>query len=157
MRYCAAMARGRTRRRGRRGDPKVERLSNVSLFSGCTDRELKLIAGSADEIDVPAGKTLIRQGESGRECFVIVDGKATAKIRGKGTYPMGPGTCFGEMSLLDNELRSATVTAETDMRVLVLSSREFSKLVSSVPTVALRVMASLAQRMRGAERAQPHH
>jgi CRP/FNR family transcriptional regulator, cyclic AMP receptor protein len=129
----------------------------VSLFSGCTNRELKLIAGGANEIDVPAGKTLIQQGDPGRECFVILDGRATAKIRGKGTYPMGPGTCFGEMSLLDNELRSATVTADTDMRVLVLGSREFSRLVSSVPTVALRVMASLAQRIRDAERAQPHH
>jgi CRP-like cAMP-binding protein len=151
------MARGRKGRRGRRGDPKIERLSNVSLFSGCSNRELKLIAGSAEELDIAAGKTLMRQGDPGRECFVIVDGKATAKIRGKGTYPMGPGTCFGEMSLLDNELRAATVTADTDMRLLVLSSRDFSKLVSSVPTVALRVMASLAQRIRGAERAQPHH
>ncbi|MGH2922402.1 MAG: Crp/Fnr family transcriptional regulator [Solirubrobacterales bacterium] len=151
------MARGRKGRRGRRSDPKIERLSNVSLFSGCSNRELKLIAGSAEELDIAAGKTLMRQGDPGRECFVIVDGKATAKIRGKGTYPMGPGTCFGEMSLLDNELRSATVTADTDMRVLVLSSRDFSRLVSSVPTVALRVMASLAQRIRDAERVQPHH
>lgn len=148
------MARGRT---GRRGDPKVERLSEVSLFSGCTKRELKLIAGSVNEIDVPAGKTLIKQGDPGRECFVIADGRASAKIRGKGTYPLGPGSCFGEMSLLDNELRSATVTAETDMQVLVLSSREFSRLIASVPNVALRVMASLAKRVREAERVQPQH
>jgi CRP/FNR family transcriptional regulator, cyclic AMP receptor protein len=129
----------------------------VSLFSGCTKRELKLIAGSINEIDVPAGKVLIRQGDSGRECFVISNGRATAKIRGKGTYRLGPGSCFGEMSLLDNEVRSATVTADTDMSLFVLSSREFSTLVSRVPNVALRVMASLAKRVREAERAQPQH
>ena len=151
------MPRGRTGRRGRRADPKLERLSQVSLFSGCSNRDLKLIAGSVDEIDVPAGKVLIRQGDSGSECFVISDGRATAKIRGKGTYKLGPGTCFGEMSLLDNEVRSATVTADTDMSLFVLSSREFSKLISRVPNVALRVMASLAKRVREAERAQPQH
>src|SRR5688572_28972789 len=96
-----AMARGRTGGRGRRGDPKLERLSQVSLFSGCTKRERKLIGSSADEIDVPAGKVLMRQGQPGRECFVIIEGRATAAIRGKGSYRMGPGTCFGEMSLLD--------------------------------------------------------
>jgi CRP/FNR family transcriptional regulator, cyclic AMP receptor protein len=152
------MASGSRRRRPkRRRDEKLERLSEVSLFSGCTKRELNLIARSVDEIDAPAGKVLIRQGDAGRECFVIVEGRATAAIRGKGTYPMGPGACFGEMSLLDSELRAATVTADSDMKLLVLSSREFSKLVTSVPTVGLRVMASLAQRLRGAERSQPHH
>lgn len=143
--------------RRRRGDPKLERLAQVSLFSGCTKRELKLIGESTEEIDVPAGKVLIRQGDAGRECFVIVDGRATASIRGKGSYPMGPGACFGEMSLLDSELRAATVKADTDMRLLVLGSREFSRLISGVPNVSLRVMASLAKRVREAERAQPHH
>ena len=129
----------------------------MSLFSGCTKRDLKLIGSSAEEIDAPAGKVLIRQGQSGRECFVIVEGRATAAIRGKGSYPLGPGACFGEMSLLDSEPRSATVTAETDMRLLVLGPREFSTLVSRVPNVALRLMSGLAQRIRAAERAQPQH
>ncbi len=151
------MARGRKRGRRRGGDPKLERLSEVSLFAGCTKRELKLIGEVADEIEVPAGKVLIRQGDPGRECFVIVEGRATASIRGKGRYPLGPGACFGEMSLLDSALRSATVKAETDMRLVVLGSREFSRLISGVPAVSLRVMASLAQRVREAERAQPHH
>lgn len=116
-----------------------------------------MIGESAEEVEAPAGKVLIRQGEPGRECFVIVDGRATASIRGKGSYPLTAGACFGEMSLLDSDLRSATVKADTDMRLLVLGSRQFSRLVTSVPTVALRVMASLAERIRAAERAQPHH
>jgi len=116
-----------------------------------------MIASSAEEVEVPAGKVVIRQGDPGRECFVIVNGRASASIRGKRKYKMGPGTCFGEMSLLDSEPRAATVTAETDMDVLVLDGREFSRVVSRAPTVALRVMASLAQRVRGAERAQPQH
>lgn len=143
--------------RRRRRDEKLERLSQVGLFAGCTKPELRRIAACVDEIDVPAGKILIRQGDPGRECFVIVNGRASAAIRGKGTFALGPGSCFGEMSLLDSELRSATVKAETDMQLLVLGSREFSTLISDVPTVALRVMASLAERLRRAERVQPHH
>lgn len=158
MEYSPPMARGpATRRRRGRRDPKVERLSQVSLFSGCTKRELSKIASHVDEIEVPAGKVMIRQGDPGSECFVIVSGRATASIRGKGTYPMGPGSCFGEMSLLDMELRAATVTAETDMQLLVLGPREFTSVIMDTPTVALRVMASLAKRLRGSERAQPQH
>jgi CRP/FNR family cyclic AMP-dependent transcriptional regulator len=70
---------------------------------------------------------------------------------------LGPGSFFGEMSLLDQGPRSATVTAETDMHLLVLGSREFSALVNEVPTVAVRMMRGLAERLRSAERRQPEH
>jgi CRP/FNR family transcriptional regulator, cyclic AMP receptor protein len=152
------MARGpATRRKLGRRDRKLERLSQVSLFSGCSKRELSKIASLVDEIEIPAGKVLIRQGDAGRECFVIVSGRASASIRGKGTFPLGAGSCFGEMSLLDSGLRSATVTAETDMDLLVLGPREFTSLIMGAPTVALRVMASLAERLRASERTQPQH
>lgn len=129
----------------------------MQLFSGCSRRELRHIAEMADEIDVPAGRTLIRQGDPGRECFVIEKGRASATIRGKGTFRLGPGSCFGEMSLLSSAPRAATVKADTDMQLLVLGSREFSTLIADVPSVAGRVMAALADRVRAAERAQPHH
>jgi CRP-like cAMP-binding protein len=149
------MARGGSKRR--RSDPKLERLSQVQLFSGCSKRELQRIAEVADEIDVPAGKTLIRQGDSGRECFVIVEGRASAAIRGKGRFRLGAGSCFGEMSLLSSAPRTATVKAETDMQLLVLGSRQFSALIADLPSVAERVMAALATRLRQLERAQPQH
>ena len=100
---------------------------------------------------------IVRQGDPGRECFVIAEGKARATIRGMGSQPLGPGSFFGEMSLLDQGPRSATVTAETDMHLLVLGSREFSSLVNEVPTVAVRMMRGLAERLRSAERRQPQH
>jgi CRP/FNR family transcriptional regulator, cyclic AMP receptor protein len=132
-------------------------LGKVRLFSNCNKRELARIAALTDEVDVPEDKVIVRQGDPGRECFVIAEGKARATIRGKGSQPLGPGSFFGEMSLLDQGPRSATVTAETDMHLLVLGSREFSSLVNEVPTVAVRMMRGLAERLRSAERPQPEH
>jgi CRP/FNR family transcriptional regulator, cyclic AMP receptor protein len=142
-------------RRGRKW--KADLLRNVRLFSTCTKRELARIAALVDEVEAPKGKVIVRQGDLGRECFVIRDGKAKVAIRGKRSAVLGPGSFFGEMSLLDQGPRSATVTAETDMRLLVLGSREFSSLVEEVPTVAVRVMRGLAERLREAERSRPEH
>jgi CRP/FNR family cyclic AMP-dependent transcriptional regulator len=147
------MARGARGRRSK--DAKVELLSNVPLFSTCSKRDLRRIAALVDEIDVPGGKVLIRQGEPGWECFVIADGEAKATVRGSGTTPLGPGDVVGEMALLDQGPRSATVTAKTDMHLLVLSSRNFSTLIDDVPLVARRVMAALARRLREAESRRP--
>jgi CRP/FNR family cyclic AMP-dependent transcriptional regulator len=146
------------RRRSRRSrKSKEELLANVRLFSTCNKRELARIASLVEEVDAPEGKVIVRQGDPGRECFVIAEGKARATIRGMGSQPLGPGSFFGEMSLLDQGPRSATVTAETDMHLLVLGSREFSSLVNEVPTVAVRMMRGLAERLRSAERQQPQH
>jgi CRP-like cAMP-binding protein len=127
------------------------------LFSACTNRELRRIASLADQIEVPKGKVLTRQGDPGWECFVITEGEAKATMRGRGSATLGPGSFFGEMALLDQGPRSATVTAESDMRLLVLSSRDFSALLEEVPSVARRMMRGLAERLREAERPQPQH
>jgi CRP/FNR family transcriptional regulator, cyclic AMP receptor protein len=147
------MARGARGRRSK--DAKVELLSNVPLFSTCSKRDLRRIAALVDEIDAPGGKVLIRQGEPGWECFVIADGQAKASVRGSGTISLGPGDVVGEMALLDQGPRSATVTAKTDMHLLVLSSRNFSTLIEDVPLVARRVMTALARRLREAEASRP--
>jgi CRP-like cAMP-binding protein len=146
------------RRPGRRSrDPKLERLAQVQLFKACSKRELSRIAALTEEVEAPAGKVLMRQGDPGREAFVILDGTAKATVRGKKPHKMGPGECFGEMALLHSAPRSATVTAETDMHLVVLSSREFSTLIEDVPSVARKVIAAMAERLRDAEKAQPHH
>jgi CRP-like cAMP-binding protein len=88
---------------------------------------------------------------------VIADGWAKATIRGKRSAKLGPGECFGEMALLHSAPRSATVTSESHMRLLVLGSREFSELIETVPRVGRRVLAALAERLREAERPQPQH
>jgi CRP/FNR family transcriptional regulator, cyclic AMP receptor protein len=144
-------------RRVRTRDPKVERLSKVQLFSACSKRDLSRIAALVEEIEAPAGLVLMRQGDPGREAFVIAAGRAKVTIRGKRSAKLGPGDCFGEMALLHRAPRSATVTAETDMQLFVIGSREFSHLIDTVPSVARRVLAALAERLRAAERAQPHH
>jgi CRP/FNR family cyclic AMP-dependent transcriptional regulator len=147
------------RRPGRRSrrDPKVQRLSEVQFFSTCSNHDLSRIAALTEEVEVPAGRVLIRQGELGREAFVIYEGRAKASIQGKGTAKLNPGECFGEMALLHSAPRSATVTAETDMRLFVLDSRKFSTLIDEFPAIARRVMAALAERVREAEQVQPHH
>jgi CRP/FNR family cyclic AMP-dependent transcriptional regulator len=143
------------RRLGR--DPKIERLSQAQIFSACNKRELAKIAALSDEVEVPAGRVLIREGDFGHEFFVIESGTAKATIRGRKGGTMGPGECFGEMALLHRAQRSATVTAESDMHLLVLNSREFSTLMDDVPSVARKVLAAVAERLREAERPQPHH
>jgi CRP/FNR family transcriptional regulator, cyclic AMP receptor protein len=143
------------RARARSSDKKLELLGKVPLLAGCTKGELRRIASLADEVDVAEGKVLTRQGEPGHECFVIVDGRATASMRGRPSSRMGPGSFFGEISLLDGGPRSATVTADTDMRLLVLSSRGFASLLREMPTVGPRIMRGLAARLREAERPRP--
>jgi CRP/FNR family transcriptional regulator, cyclic AMP receptor protein len=141
----------------RSGDPKIQRLSQVQLFSSCSKRELAKIAALSNEVDISSGTVLMRQGDTGQECFVIQKGKAKATVRGKKSRTMGPGECFGEMALLHSAPRSATVTAETDMSLIVLGSREFWTLLEDVPRVALKVLAAVGERLRSTEGAQPHH
>lgn len=142
------------RRKGK--DAKVRLLAGVDLFSGCSKSELSRIAALVDEIDVPAGRELTREGESGWEFFVIADGKAKATRKGRRIASFGPGSFFGEMALLDQGPRSATVSAETDMQLLVLTSRGFFTLVDDTPSVARKVLAGMAERLRAAERAPTH-
>lgn len=139
-------------------DAKLKLLGGVSLFSACSKADLGRIASLVEEIKVPEGKVLTRQGEPGRECFIVCNGRAKAKIRGrKRGVTLGPGSFFGEMSLLDQGPRSATITAESDMYQLVLDSRSFSSLIEDVPTVGRRVMRGMAERLRAAERGEPAH
>ena len=104
----------------------LSHLRNVSLFSGCTDRDLSKIAKAADEVSVPAGYVLADQGQTGREAFIIVDGAATVRRNGKKVAVLGPGAVVGKLSLLDHGPRTATVTTDAESTVLVLDQRHFS-------------------------------
>jgi CRP/FNR family cyclic AMP-dependent transcriptional regulator len=145
----------KARRKG--PDAKLELLGNVPLFRACSKRDLRRIASLADELEVPEGKVLTKQGEPGWEFFVIAEGRARATIRGRPSASLRRGSFFGEMSLLDGGPRSATVTAETDMHLIVLTSRSFSSLIDEVPSVGRRVLQVMAERLRDAERSQPAH
>ena len=138
----------------RRGaDRKVQMLSKVPLFSECNQKELSKIASLADEIEVDKGAVLTKEGMPGRECFVVSKGKAKATLRGKKLATYDSGDVFGEMSLLDNEPRSATITAESDMVLFVVDSRSFWGLCEQAPSVTRKIMKSISQRLRRVEKA----
>ncbi len=135
---------------------KIDVLQNVWLFSACTSKELGRIASLVDEAEVPKGATLTKEGAIGKEFFAVSEGKATAKLRGKKLASYGPGDFFGEMALIDQGPRSATITADTPMMLYVLDSRSFSTLIDRHPAVARKILRGLAGRLRKAEKAPTH-
>ena len=136
----------------RRRDEKVEKLRRVPLFTACTDDELALVARNVDEHRVEAGRVLTRQGEVGREFFVIVEGTAEVRIGEQLVARLGPGDVVGELALLDRRCRTATVVAETPVVVLISGTREFAELLAKAPNVTRKLMAGLAARLRAVER-----
>jgi CRP-like cAMP-binding protein len=141
---------------GESRDANVRLLSDVSLFAPCAKHELRRIAALVDEIEAPKGKTLVREGDPGTEFFVVVEGSATVTRHGRTVATIGPGSFFGELALLDQGPRAATVTADTDMQLLVLSSRAFSAVLHDMPSVSLGILRGMAERLRSAESAPTH-
>ncbi len=136
-------------------DGRVEKLAGVSLFRGCSQSELKALAGITTEVEAAAGKVLCQEGKSGNECFVVIEGEAAVTIGGDEVTTIGPGGFFGEMALLDGGPRVATVTAKTDMRLLSLSRGEFTTLLADVPSVSRKMLEAVGARLRLAD-AQLH-
>lgn len=132
---------------------KATRLAEIPLFEGCSRRQLKAVARISEVREVPAGTVLTRKGEEGDEFFLILDGKARAIVSARKRSSLGPDDFFGEMSLLDGGPRSATVVAETAMRLLVIRRQDFSRLLSEVPDLTRSILAVLSRRLRQAEQA----
>jgi CRP-like cAMP-binding protein len=124
-------------------------LRSVPLFSGCTDKELSFIASRVDEVDVPAGTTLTRKGESGGDFFVILDGKAEVDT-GAGKRTLEPGDFFGEIALVDNGPRTATVHSATPMRMLVLGHAQFRDVLHQNGEIAVKILRAVTERLRAA-------
>lgn len=131
-------------------------LANVPLFSQCTARERSRIGSLFAEARVREGRILCKEGEPGRECFIISEGNAKASLRGRKIADFGPGDFFGEMSLLDGGPRTATVVAQTPMTLFVLTPRELGTLVNQFPTVTTKMLRVMAQRLRSSEKAPTH-
>jgi CRP/FNR family transcriptional regulator, cyclic AMP receptor protein len=132
-------------------DQKIERLQRVPIFEGCSRRQLKAVARIAAVGEVPAGEVLTRTGEAGNEFFLIIDGTARVEVSPTKQGRLGPGDFFGEMSLLDGQPRSATVVAETPLRYLIITRRNFSSLLSEVPGLTNSLLVTLSRRVRQAE------
>ncbi len=132
-------------------DKKVELLGQVPLFAGCSKKELRQIAGIADEIDLRQGKVLTRQGAPGREFFVLLEGTVDVVRDGKKINELGAGQFFGELALVSNIPRTATVTATSPIRALVIVDRDFRRLLKDDVTVAVKVLGTMAERMPPAD------
>jgi len=132
---------------------KIDVLAEIRLFGACSREELGELARLFDEAERPAGTVLVREGDAGREFYVIVDGTATASVAGEQLAKLGPGDFFGEMSLLEHAPRAATITADTDLELLVMDPRSFSSLVGAAPSVGMRMMRTLSERLRSVESA----
>jgi len=128
-------------------DRKIELLKHVPLFSGCSKKELGQVSLIADEIDLRAGKTLIKEGTLGREFFVLVGGTAEIRRKGKRIDSAGPGDFFGEMALLSDQPRNATVVTTSPVDALVVTARNFRTLIETNPLIALKVMRAVADRL----------
>jgi CRP/FNR family transcriptional regulator, cyclic AMP receptor protein len=128
-------------------DPKVELLRRIPGLTGYRDRYLAQVATMMDELDYQPGEMLTREGMPGGQAFLIVEGEAEVTLRGEQLATVGAGEFVGEMALLDHSPRSATVTAVTPMRVLVMDPGSFWNLLGQAP-VARRVAIDLARRLR---------
>jgi len=134
-----------------RNDAFLDHLAEVPLFSALSRKELALVARRAEDVKVQPGKVLVTEGSTGSEFFVIIDGNAKVSRRGRKVATLGPGAAFGELALLDKAPRNATVTAETQMELVVLGQREFGGIVDEVPGFARKLLAGMARRLRDAD------
>jgi CRP-like cAMP-binding protein len=135
-------------------DEKVRHLERVPIFEDCSMKQLRAIADISKIVEVPERTVLCRAGESGDEFFIIIDGTALVTVSAQRRVRIRPGEFFGEMSLLDGEPRSATVKAETDLRLLVIERMHFWSLLHQVPELTERMLVTLSRRIRQRERLQ---
>ena len=132
-------------------DEKLELLKSIPLFAGFGRRELERLGQLTDVVDLPEGRVLMRQGESGSEAFVIMEGRARVERDGRLVAERTNGEVVGEIAILDEGRRTATVTLTAPSRLLVIGHREFHALMDEMPTVRLSVLSELARRVRGLE------
>jgi CRP-like cAMP-binding protein len=128
-------------------DAYIEHLTQVSLFSGCGRDELRKLSRRTTDIPIAEGHVLVREGDPGLEFFVIVSGRAKVSRKGRKVGELGPGDFFGELSLLIDADRNATVTALTPMEAIVLSRREFEAALADAPRMTRKIMSGMARRL----------
>jgi len=130
-----------------RKDTKVELLRRVPLFDRCTKSELQKIAGASDELDLPAGKTLTSEGRTGYEFLVLVEGAAEVRRKNRVVNKLRSGDFLGEIALITGTPRTATVTTTAPSTVLVLTARDFRRLLRETPSMQMKVLEALAARL----------
>jgi CRP-like cAMP-binding protein len=134
-------------RRRRGASSKIDLLKRVPLFSGMSKKGLGEVAKIADEIDLSEGKELIREGEPGRQFFILLDGKAEVRRKGRRINVLGSGDFFGEIALVTERPTTATVTLLEPASALVISRPAFRRMLLGEPAVQLQVLETLAERV----------
>lgn len=129
-------------------DPRIDRLQGVYLFNRCSEKELKKVAGIIDEIDFAPGQVLCREGGLASECFIVVDGEAEVRVGEHVVSTVGAGQSIGEMGLIGQRPRSATVVATSPMSAYVIDGRRFRTLLDESPGVTRALLEELADRLR---------
>jgi CRP/FNR family cyclic AMP-dependent transcriptional regulator len=133
--------------RGFSQDAKVKALKKAPLFEGLSKKELTQLARNSEDVEVDAGKVLVKEGAVGQEFFVIVDGKVKITRKGRTLATRGAGDFVGEIALLEDTRRTATVTADTPVRFFVLTRGAFHKLLDDNPGVERKVLSALGRRL----------
>jgi CRP/FNR family cyclic AMP-dependent transcriptional regulator len=128
-------------------DKKVEALRRAPLFEGLSRKELVQLARLTDDVEIPAGRVLCREGDRGREFFVLIEGKVDVARNGRGVATLGAGDFVGEISLLEPTPRTATVTAQTPLRFFVLTPTDFQQMLDENPGIERKVLRALARRV----------
>jgi CRP-like cAMP-binding protein len=129
----------------------IERIRSVPLFSDFGKRDLRRVAAIAKVVEFPAGKVIAKQGESGVGFHMISEGEATVSVDAVDHGTLGPGSYFGEISLIDGGARSATVTAATDLKTVSLTSWDFAALLDQFPELSRKLLIQLCRRLRAVE------
>ncbi|MFN2483450.1 MAG: cyclic nucleotide-binding domain-containing protein [Candidatus Limnocylindria bacterium] len=137
-------------------DEKLELLRRVPLFAGLGRREIERLGMLTDEIHLPEGRVLMRQGEPGDDLFVLVEGSVRVERDGQVIAERGGGEILGEIALVDGGPRSATVTLASPSRLLIIGHRAFHSLMDEFPAVRVQVLATLATRVRNLDTTSIH-
>ena len=131
--------------------PSAETLARVPLFAGLEPRDLNRIAESFKERHHSAGDAIATEGQGGAGFFIIGEGTAKVTVRGEDRATLGPGDYFGEIALIDEGARTATVTADSDMTTYAMTFWEFRPIVETDPRIAWKLVQALAHRLREAD------
>jgi CRP-like cAMP-binding protein len=130
---------------------QIELLHKVPLFSNCTQPELRAIAQLGTPVGAEEGAYLTEKGRPGREFFLILEGTASCRVGKKEVRRFTPGSYFGELALLHGGKRTADVVATTPMELLVLDAREFRSMLMTTPSIGVKMLAGLAERLTDAD------
>ena len=129
-------------------DSKIQALSRVPLFSQLSKQELEFVASRADEVDVNAGQKLTTQGSPGDSFYILLDGEADVEVDGQPRPTLKTGDFFGEISMLDRGLASATVTTKTPAKLFVMSHSQFRDAIKASEPLLVKVLAAMGERLR---------